>query len=77
MRAQISSLSQFCTNVLAFALAPLIVALFTDYLFKDPAALKYSMALCSALMGVLALIVTIQGLKPYARAYERAVRENF
>jgi MFS family permease len=77
MRAQVSSLSQFCTNVLAFALAPLIVALFTDYLFHDPAKLKYSMALCTSLMGVLALIVTIQGLKPYGRAYERAVRENF
>lgn len=77
MRAQISSLSQFCTNVLAFAIAPLIVALFTDFLFKDPAALKYSMALCSSLMGALALLVTIQGLKPYARAYERAVREDF
>lgn len=77
MRAQVSSLSQFCTNVLAFALAPLIVALFTDYVFRDPAALKYSMSLCTLSMGVLALIVTSQGLKPYARAYERAVRENF
>jgi MFS family permease len=77
MRAQVSSLSQFCTNVLAFALAPLIVALFTDYLFKDPKALKYSMSLCTVVMGVLALIVTIQGLKPYAAAYARAVRENF
>lgn len=77
MRAQVSSLSQFSTNVIAFALAPLIVALFTDYLFRDPAALKYSMSLCSALMGVIALIITVQGLKPYARSYQRAVRENF
>lgn len=77
MRAQVSSLSQFSTNVIAFALSPLIVALFTDYLFRDPHALRYSMALSTLIMGVLALIVTIQGLKPYARSYARAVREDF
>ncbi len=38
MRAQVSALSQFGSNVLAYALAPLIVALFTDFVFKDPAA---------------------------------------
>lgn len=77
MRAQISALSQFSSNVLAFALAPLIVALFTDYLFQDASALKHSMTLNTLCMGALALFVAIQGLKPYARAYERAVRENF
>jgi MFS family permease len=77
MRAQVSSLTLFGTNVIAFALSPLIVALFTDYVFKDESALKYSIALSTAIMGVLALIVTAQGLKPYARSYERAVRENF
>jgi len=77
MRAQVSALSQFSSNVLAFALAPLIVALFTDYLFKDPAALKHSITLSTVTMGILALFIAIQGLKPYARAYERAVREDF
>jgi MFS family permease len=77
MRAQVSSLSQFSTNVIAFAISPIIVAVFTDYVFRDPQALKYSMSLSALIMGTLALIVTIQGLKPYARSYERAVRENF
>jgi MFS family permease len=75
MRAQVSSVSQFSTNVLAFALGPLIVALFTDYLFDDPKDLKYSMALCSAILGPLTVLLVLQGLKPYARSYERAVRE--
>ncbi|MEI9851536.1 MAG: MFS transporter [Sphingomonas sp.] len=66
MRAQVSSLAQFSTNVIAFALSPLIVALFTDYLFRDPSALKYSMALSAGLMGFLAILVTWQGLGPYA-----------
>jgi MFS family permease len=75
MRAQMGSLTQFCNNVLAFALSPLIVALFTDYLFGDPSALRYSMMLNSAIMGALSLIIVWQGLGPYARSYERAVRE--
>jgi len=75
MRAQVSSLSQFGTNVIAFALSPLIVALITDYVFRDPMALGYSMALNAALMGVLSIIITWQGLGPYARSYARAVRE--
>ena len=75
MRAQVSSVSQFSTNVLAFALGPLIVALFTDYLFNDPGDLKYSMALSTGIMGPLTILVVAQGLKPYARSYERTALE--
>ena len=75
MRAQVGSLTQFSNNVIAFALSPLIVALFTDYLFGNTQALRYSMMLNAAIMGTLSLLVVWQGLRPYARAYERAVRE--
>lgn len=75
MRAQMGSLTQFSNNVVAFAISPLIVALFTDYLFGDPSALRYSMVLNASIIGSLALLVIWQGLKPYARSYERAVRE--
>jgi MFS family permease len=76
MRAQVSSVTQFSTNVLAFALGPLIVALFTDFLFSDPAALKYSMSLSVAVLGPLTILLIWQGLKPYGRSYERASRAN-
>lgn len=75
MRAQVGSLTQFCNNVIAFAISPIIVALFTDYLFRDESALRYSMVLNAAIMGTLSLLIVWQGLKPYARAYERAVRD--
>lgn len=75
MRAQVSSVSQFGTNVIAFSLSPLIVALFTDYVFRDEGALKYSMVMNAVIMGTLAILIVWQGLKPYARAYDRAVRE--
>jgi MFS family permease len=77
MRAQVSSVMQFSTNVLAFALSPLIVALFTDYLFHDPAQLKYSIALSTLLFGPLAILIVAQGMAAYRSSYERAVRENY
>ncbi len=75
MRAQVSAVKLFSTNVVAFALGPLIVALFTDYLFSDPQQLKYSMSLAAVVLGPLALLIVWQGLKPYARMYERTAAE--
>ena len=75
MRGQIGGLVQFCNNVLAFAVSPLIIALFTDYLFGNEADLRYSIVLNYLIMGGLALIVVGQGLGPYKRSYERAMRE--
>jgi MFS family permease len=77
MRAQVSSVSQFSTQVIALAIGPLIVALFTDYLFGDANHLKYSLSLCSAVLGPLTILLVFMGLKPYAKAYERAVREGY
>lgn len=71
MRAQISAVKLFSSNVIAFALGPLIVALFTDYVFKDPQDLKYSMSLAAVVLGPPAILIVWQGLKPYARMYER------
>lgn len=75
MRAQIGAVKQFSSNVIAFALGPLIVALFTDYLFNDPGDLKYSMSLAAVVLGPLALLIVWQGLKTYARSYERTAAE--
>jgi MFS family permease len=77
MRAQVGSVMQFSANVLAFAVSPLIVALFTDYLFHDPAQLKYSIALSTVLFGPLAIVIVVQGMTAYRRCYEHAVRENY
>lgn len=75
MRAQIGAVKQFTSNVIAFALGPLIVALFTDYLFNDPNDLKYSMSLAAAVLGPLAIFIVWQGLGTYARSYERTAVE--
>src|SRR5690606_36913183 len=75
MRAQVSAVSLFSSNVIAFAVGPLIVALFTDYLFSDPADLKYSMALAAAVLGPPAIFIVWQGVKPYARSFDRTAIE--
>jgi hypothetical protein len=75
IRAQVGSLTQFCNNVVAQTISPLMVALITDYIFHDDMALKYSMSIVTGFMGGAALLLTWQGLGPYARSYERAVRE--
>lgn len=75
MRAQVSALYMFAMNVVGFALGPLVVALFTDYLFEDPQDLKYSLSLCAAILGPIAVLVILQGMKPYARSYARAMRD--
>jgi len=75
MRAQVGGLSQLLNFLIAWALAPLIVALFTDYLFRDPAKLGYSLVLNAIIIGTLAIIITGQGIRPYRRSYERAVRD--
>lgn len=71
IRAQVLAVALFMGSLLGFGLGPLIVALFTDYVFKNPQDLKYSMALCCAILGPIACLLTAQGLRPYARNYAR------
>ena len=75
MRGQMGALVQFMNNVIAASLSPIIVALFTDYLFRDPKDLGWSMSLNAAIFGIIGVIAIAQGLKPYQRSYERALRE--
>lgn len=75
MRGQLGGLVQFCNHVVAFLVGPLIVALFTDYLFGNEDDLRYSIVLNIAVMGTLALIVIGQGLGPYKRSYARALND--
>jgi MFS family permease len=75
MRAQVGGVTQFCNNVIAFALSPLIVALFTDYIFQDESALRYSMVSNAAIMGTASLVIVWLGLTLSARTTPRPVRE--
>lgn len=73
IRGQVRALYQFIFNIVGYAMGPLIVALFTDYLFGADDQLRYSMALLAALLAPIAIIVTWWGLKPYGESYARAM----
>ena len=63
MRARVGAVAQFSSNVLAYLLGPLIIALFTDFLFGSPDQLHLSMALSTAVLGPIAILCVWQGLE--------------
>ncbi len=73
MRGQVRALYQFVFNVIGYAAGPLIIALFTDYLFGAEDQLRYSMALLAFILAPLACVVTWFGVKPYGESYRRAM----
>jgi MFS family permease len=65
MRAQASALYLFVVSIIGLTLGPTVVALATDYLFRDDAALRYSLALVTGVGLVMAAIILTRGLAPY------------
>ena len=68
MRAQVSALLLFMTNLFGLALGGSFVAFFTDFVFADDQALRYSLSIVAAIVYPLAAIVVAWGLKYYLRA---------
>ena len=68
MRAQASALYLFVLNVVGLALGPTAVAVVTDYVFRDDAALRYSLALVTALALIPAILLVLASWRPYREA---------
>jgi MFS family permease len=68
MRAQASALMLFMTNLFGLALGGSFVAFFTDFIFADDQALRYSLAWVAAIVYPIAAVVTAAGLRYYRRA---------
>jgi MFS family permease len=66
-RGQAIALYLFATNLIGLGIGPTIVAVITDYGFGDPAALRYSLAIFSALIASLAIITLLWGIAAYRR----------
>jgi MFS family permease len=65
MRAQVSALSLFFANLFGLAFGPTAVAMLTDFLFRDDAALRYSLAVLPVVLCPIAALLAYQALKPY------------
>jgi MFS family permease len=68
LRARMSALYLFVVSLIATALGPTSIALFTDRVFKNPAEVGHSMAIVAAIIGPLGCVAFLLGLRPFARA---------
>ena len=72
MRGQITALFLFVFNVIGFGLGPILVALFTDHVFKAESQVGLSIAMTGLILGPLGTFVIWLGMKPYGRSVAAA-----
>ncbi len=69
LRGQVIALYLFFVNLIGLGFGPTIVALITDYVFGDPAMVRYSLSVFAVVISLLAVVIIASGLKAYrARA---------
>lgn len=71
LRAQATAIYYFIISLAGLTLGPTSVALLTDYVFRDEAALRYSMAI----VGFAAPLLSVVSAVLMRRAYRRSVDE--
>ena len=77
LRAQVTALYYFVINILGLTLGPTAVALFTDQVFGDDLALRYSLSIVCALAGAFAIGFLTYNLGLYREAViEAEAAEN-
>jgi len=67
MRAQVTALFFLFMNLFGITLGSLLVALCTDYLFKDDLAVGYSISIIAASSGLIGAFLLFWGQKQYAK----------
>ena len=74
MRAQVTALFFLAMNLFGITGGSTLVALATDFIFRDPLAVGYSMSMTCAIAGVLGSVVLLWGLKPFRVTAESVAR---
>lgn len=74
-RARMTALYFFVVNLVGLGFGPMLIALLTDNLFQDDAALRYSIAVVAAVALPLAAIILTAGFKGFARELARMSAE--
>lgn len=75
LRGQMSALYMLVINVVGLGLGPLIVGLFTDFVFTAPSDVRYSLALVNAVAAPVAMIFLLIACKGY-RSLRREMLEG-
>jgi MFS family permease len=71
MRGQASAIYLFVITLIGLGLGPTAVALFTDYVFGNDAALRYSLLIVTSLAVSGSVVLLWMGLKPYRESLQR------
>ncbi len=71
MRGQASAVYLFIVNLLGLALGPQILAIFTDYVFKDEMMVHYSLASTAFLAKLLSVVLLAICLRHYTKSLDR------
>ena len=72
LRARTTAVLSFVTSLVGLGIGPTLIAVLTDYVFKDPTAIRYSMAIVGMVSLVLAVAIFSFGLAPYRRSIQEA-----
>lgn len=68
VRALASSIFLFILNMIGLGIGPTLVALFTDYVFHDEMAIRYSLVLLFLVGGILGTVCFLVAMNPYRTA---------
>ena len=74
LRAQVSAIYLFLSNICGIALGPLVIAFFTDIVFEGDLYVNLSMATVSGITCPLGALLFWLSLKPYRACFESAAR---
>lgn len=66
-RAQISAVYVTFTTLVGLSVGPTVIGLMTDYVFRDPADIKYSMSVTIAVAAPVMVLMMLLALRPYRR----------
>ncbi len=72
LRSQMAALLLMSQSVIGLVFGPLGVASLTDYVFKNPAAVGWSLSVVAMLTGPAAIVLLYRGLKYYRQALDEA-----
>jgi MFS family permease len=72
-RAQISAVYVTFTTLVGLGVGPTVIGLMTDYVYQDPADIRYSISTVVAIAAPVMVVMMLLSLKPYRHFRTRAV----
>ncbi|MEW6126994.1 MAG: MFS transporter [Acidobacteriota bacterium] len=71
MRGQASAIYLFVVNLIGLGLGPLVVAMTTDFVFKDKQMVHYSLLIVGTLAHLVSTALLWVGIKPFLKSLDR------